>query len=151
MHKIYKFDNFLPKIKKILLFVLLITALVIYIYYKVTNIKEVLYVIPISIGMVLFYNFQFQLGSLMNYKSIIVDNVNNQLKIISKNDEEIFLYKDIQGITFIKEPQIFRRRSLIHLTILLKTGYSKTITFSNFEFDINFLKKIPPYVCVDMN
>lgn len=150
MQKIYKFDNLIPKIKKVFFFVLLITALIIYICYKVTNIKEVLYVIPISIVMVLFYNFQFQFGTLINYKSIIVDNVNNQLKIISKNDEEIFLYKDIQGITFIKEPQIFRRRSLIHLTILLKTGYSKTITFSNFEFNINFLKKLPPYVCVDM-
>lgn len=150
MQKIYKFDNLIPKMKQIFLFVLLITALIVYVYYKVTNIKEVLYIIPISIIMVLFYNFQFQFGTVINYKSIIVDNINNQLKIISKNDEEIFLYKDIQGITFIKEPQIFRRRSLIHLTILLKTGYSKTITFSNFEFDLDFLKKLPPYVCVDM-
>lgn len=97
MQKIYKFDNLIPKIKKVFFFVLLITALIIYICYKVTNIKEVLYVIPISIVMVLFYNFQFQFGTLINYKSIIVDNVNNQLKIISKNVRKYFYIRIFKG------------------------------------------------------
>lgn len=138
MNKIYKYNNF----KSLFLIIMFVSFLLIGIELNIA-VKEYFLLFYLPILIVASLSLRWCLSGTGKYKSITVDNINQQLVFRTKDYDEIFLYKDIQKITYLTEPQLQRRRCVTTIYILFKTGYEKEISFTNYEFDSRFLNKLP--------
>jgi len=148
-NNIYVFKNFGFKYKSIAIWTAVIASIAVFVVSCAINKPEVLIIIPVMLIMGYIFSYKMPMANTLNYKTIIVDNNACQLKFVSAGDyEEIFKYSEMKNINWHIKYEPMSRRSVIFLEIYLTNGVCRNISFTNYEFSLAFLKKLPSSVPV---